>query len=98
MKPMSLKATALWLALFALVSWAFVAVELWWHHIDLLSLSAALTFTATLVALPFLAGLRVGAQGVRQVRLCHQCGAGAMLGIPFCIHCGSFPRAAPQHA
>ncbi len=95
---MSLKASALWLALFALVAWSLVAVELWWHHVDLLSLSAALTFTVALVALPFVSGLRVGAHGVRQVRLCHQCGATAMLGIPFCIHCGSFPRAVPRHA
>lgn len=95
---MSLKTSALWLALFTLIAWSLVAVEAWWHHVDLMSLGAALTFTATLVALPFVSGLRVGAGGVRHVRLCHQCGANAMLGIPFCIHCGSFPRAAPRHA
>lgn len=94
-----MRAAGLWVLLLALVSWSIVAVEaMLMRQADLMAIATALLFTALLAAWPFLAGVRVGSEGVRVLRLCHQCGAAEVLGIPFCIHCGAFPRPVPQPA
>ncbi len=93
-KPMSMRSAGLWLLLFAVACWTIVAMEaVLAHEADLVSIATALAFTATLVAWPFLGGLRLSpAKGVRHIVPCRQCGSGLVAGIPFCIHCGAFPK------
>ena len=94
-----MKAAGLWVLTLCLASWGIAA----WETVTMgvaspVSLSAALLFTATLAVWPYLAGMRVGPQGVHTVHPCRQCGATPVPAIPFCIHCGAFPRPAARAA
>ncbi len=93
MKRMSMTTAGILVGLLALVSWAIVVTEAWLlGAADLVSIGTAVLFTVTLAAWPYFAGVRVGKDGVRQLQLCQQCQNAMMLGIPFCIHCGAFPK------
>jgi hypothetical protein len=83
------------LSLLAAVSWATVVAEYrWMGHVTMLTVAPALMFTSFLVLWPFMGGLKMTAQGIREVLACYDCGA---LIVPtprikFCIRCGAYPK------
>ncbi len=83
------------LLLLAVASWATVLGESQLTgHITIMTVAPALMFTSFLILWPFMGGLRVSAQGVKQAITCHDCGS-LLVPTPriaFCIRCGAFPK------
>ena len=91
---------AAWITLLivlAVAAWATVFGEYrMMGQVSALTVAPALLFTSFLVLWPFLGGLRKGATTLRHAVACHACGSLRipMPRVPFCISCGSFPKAA----